>query len=139
MRIVEVEALDIELSGTDGIASWRPVFARVTVEDGTTGLGELGMAYGTGAPAGGPMILALAERFVLGRDVLATSAIWDDMLRKSFWAEGGGPVVFGAMSALDAALWDIKGRLLGQPVHRLLGAETPAPSVRPGQAPRGRP
>ncbi|MGH7463118.1 MAG: mandelate racemase/muconate lactonizing enzyme family protein, partial [Longimicrobiales bacterium] len=41
----------------------------------------------------------------------------------------GGPVVFGAMSAIDAALWDIKGRALGQPVHRLLGADTP-PSLR---------
>lgn len=127
MRIVEVEALEIELSGADGITSWHPVFARVTAEDGTVGLGELGMAYGTGAPAGPPMILALAERFLLGRDAMATGTIWADMLRKSFWAEGGGPVVFGAMSALDAALWDIKGRLLGQPVHRLLGAETPAP------------
>lgn len=127
MIISKVEVLEIELSGQGGIALWHPVFARVTTDEGISGLGEVGMAYGTGAQAAGPMILALAERLLLGSDPFATETLWERMLRRSFWAEGGGPVIFGAMSALDAALWDIKGRALEQPVHRLLGAETPAP------------
>lgn len=127
MKIKNVETLHIDMPDADGIASWCPVFVRVTTDDGTVGLGELGMAYGTGAKAGPAMILSLAERFLIGQDPFDTETLWETLLRRSFWAEGGGPVVFGAMSALDAALWDIKGRALGQPVHRLLGAKTPPP------------
>lgn len=127
VKINRIEVLEAELSGRDGIASWHHVFARVHTDEGLTGLGEVGMAYGTGAQAAGPMVLALGQRFVLGQDPFSTETIWERMLRKSFWAEGGGPVVFGAMSALDAALWDIKGKALGEPVHRLLGADTPQP------------
>ena len=127
MKITKVEALEIELSGQCGIASWRPVYARIHTDEGLTGMGEVGMAYGTGAPAAAPMILTLAERFLLGHDPQDTETIWEALLRRSFWAEGGGPVIFGAMSALDAALWDIKGKAAGLPVHRLLGAATPAP------------
>ncbi|RCW68577.1 L-alanine-DL-glutamate epimerase-like enolase superfamily enzyme [Pseudorhodoferax soli] len=127
MKVTKIEVLEAELSGQNGIASWHHVFARVHTDEGISGLGEIGMAYGTGARAGGPMVLALGERFVLGHDPMSTETIWERMLRKSFWAEGGGPVVFGAMSAIDAALWDIKGRAAGKPVHQLLGADTPAP------------
>jgi len=127
MKVTRIDVLEAELSGANGIASWHHVFARVHTDEGIVGLGEVGMAYGTGARAGAQMVLALGERFVLGKDPFCTETIWESMLRRSFWAEGGGPVVFGAMSALDAALWDIKGRTLGLPVHRLLGAESPPP------------
>lgn len=127
MKVTKIEVLEAELSGRNGIASWHHVFARVHTDEGVSGLGEVGMAYGTGAQAAGPMVLALGQRFVLGHDPFSTESIWERMLRKSFWAEGGGPVVFGAMSAIDAALWDIKGKALNQPVHRLLGADTPQP------------
>lgn len=127
MKITQIDVLEAELSGANGIASWHHVFTRVHTDEGISGLGEIGMAYGTGARAGAQMALALGERFLLGKDPFCTETIWETMLRRSFWAEGGGPVIFGAMSALDAALWDIKGRALGQPVHRLLGAECPAP------------
>ncbi|WP_043754144.1 mandelate racemase/muconate lactonizing enzyme family protein [Methylobacterium nodulans] len=127
MKIIKIETLEIELSGQCGIASWRPVFVRIHTDAGITGMGEVGLAYGTGTPAAAPMIRIIGERLVLGRDPNDTETIWEHMLRRSFWAEGGGPVVFGAMSAIDAALWDIKGKAAGLPVHRLLGAETPLP------------
>src|SRR5690242_10902135 len=127
MKITKIETLEIELSGQCGLPGWQPVFARVHTDEGISGLGEVGLAYGTGAPAAAPMIRALGERLVLGKDPNDTETIWEQMLRRSFWAQGGGPVVFGAMSAIDAALWDIKGKAAGLPVHRLLGAETPEP------------
>jgi L-alanine-DL-glutamate epimerase-like enolase superfamily enzyme len=46
------------------------------------------------------------------------------MLRESFWGLGGGPVLYSAMSAIDTALWDIKGKALGLPVYQLLGGKT---------------
>ncbi|MBP0623357.1 mandelate racemase/muconate lactonizing enzyme family protein [Cupriavidus consociatus] len=130
MKITKVETLEIELDGVKATTTWRPVFARVYTDEGITGMGEVGMTFGAGAVAAGPMIRDLAKRFVLGKDPHDTETIWETMLRRSFWAQGGGPVVFGAMSAIDAALWDIKGKVAGLPVHRLLGAETPAEPLR---------
>jgi galactonate dehydratase len=127
MKVTRIEVLQADLSGRDSMASWNVVLARVHTDEGVSGLGEAGMAYGTGAPAVGPMILTLGERFVLGADPFHTDTIWENLLRRSVWAEGGGPVVFAAISAIDAALWDIKGKALGQPVHRLLGRSTPEP------------
>jgi galactonate dehydratase len=46
------------------------------------------------------------------------------MFDSTFWAKGGGPVVFGGMSAIDIACWDIKGKALGQPIYQLLGGKT---------------
>lgn len=127
MKVTKVETLEIDLSGQNGIALWRPIFARIHTDEGITGLGEAALAFGTASEAVGPMIRKLAERFVLGHDPNDTESVWEQMLRQSFWAQGGGPVIFGAMSALDAALWDIKGKAAGLPVHRLLGAKTPEP------------
>jgi L-alanine-DL-glutamate epimerase-like enolase superfamily enzyme len=67
------------------------------------------------------MIQALSEAFVIGADAMAHEALWERIYRRSFWAEGGGPIVSSALSAIDTALWDIKGKALKQPVWRLLG------------------
>ena len=75
MKIIKVEALEIELCGQCGLPGWRPVFARVHTDEGVTGLGEVGLAYGTGAPAAAPMIRALSERFVRGKDPNDTETI----------------------------------------------------------------
>jgi galactonate dehydratase len=50
--------------------------------------------------------------------------LWSRMLRESFWGLGGGPVLYAAMSAIDTALWDIKGKALNVPVYQLLGGKT---------------
>ncbi|MEX3937778.1 mandelate racemase/muconate lactonizing enzyme family protein [Paraburkholderia phymatum] len=127
MKITQIEVLEADLSGRDSMASWRVVLARVHTDEGISGLGEAGVTYGAGSPAVAPMILTLGERFVLGADPFNTDTVWESLLRRSVWADGGGPIVFAAMSAIDCALWDIKGRALGQPVHRLLGRATPEP------------
>lgn len=113
MKITKVETLEIELSGQNGIALWCPIFARIHTDEGITGLGEAALAFGTASEAVGPMKRKLAERFVLGNDPNDTETLWEHKLRHSFWAQSGGPVIFGAMSALDAALWDIKGKAAG--------------------------
>ncbi len=47
--------------------------------------------------------------------------VWEKMFRSTFWALGGGPIVFGGMSGIDTALWDIKGKVLDVPLYQLLG------------------
>lgn len=43
------------------------------------------------------------------------------MYDHSFWAKGGGGIIFAAVSAIETALWDLKGKRLGVPVYELLG------------------
>ncbi len=60
--------------------------------------------------------------FLVGHDALATERLWDIMYRHGVHSRKGIPMF--AISAIDAALWDLKGKYLGQPVHRLLGGPT---------------
>jgi galactonate dehydratase len=119
MRITEVEIFDVELAPR--VTTWNPVIIRINTDEGISGIGEVALAYGTGSAAGVGMVRNLAERFLLGADPSRIEHLWDRMYRLSFWAQGGGPVVFGGMSAIDEALWDIKGKSLGVPVYELLG------------------
>ena len=121
MKIVSVEVFDIDV---EGVPAWHPVLVRINTDEGLSGLGEAGLAYGTGHSAAAGMVRNLAETFVLGADPFQSEKLWETMFRRSFWAQGGGPVVFGGMSAIDIALWDIKGKALGVPVYQLLGGKT---------------
>lgn len=121
MRIVKVEIFDIHM---EGAPLWHPILLRATTDEGISGLGEVGLAYGVGHSAGVGMARDLAERFMLEADPFQTERLWDAMFRESFWGRGGGPVVYGGMSAIDNAMWDIKGKALGLPVYQLLGGKT---------------
>jgi L-alanine-DL-glutamate epimerase-like enolase superfamily enzyme len=124
MKVESVEVIVARRSGRDGILRWNPSFVRVRTDDGLCGVGEVGLAYGVAASASLGMVKDLAEAFVLKQDPFATERLWETMFRRSFWGEGGGPVVCGAISAIDCALWDIKGKALGVPVWQLLGGKT---------------
>jgi D-galactarolactone cycloisomerase len=87
----------------------------IVSEDGLTGWGE---CYGP-ARINAAVIAALAPRLV-GRDPRATDVIWMD-LYNHFRDYGQKGVVLSAISGIDIALWDLKGRHYGAPVHLLLG------------------
>ena len=116
MKIKEVEIFNIKLN-----QGWNPVIVRITTDEGVSGVGEVALAYGVGSSAGAGMVKDLSERFLIGADPFRIEYMWDRMYRQTFWAQGGGPVVFGGMSAIEEALWDIKGKALGAPVYELLG------------------
>ncbi len=119
MIISEVEIFDVKL--TPIVSNWNPVIVRINTDEGVSGVGEVGLAYGTGSAAGVGMVRNLAEQFLMGKDPLQAEYLWDLMYRHTFWGLGGGPVVYGGMSAIDQALWDIKGKAFGMPVYQLLG------------------
>ena len=121
MKLTTVEIWDMDIAS---LPMDHPVIIRVNTDDGISGLGEVGLAYGTGHTAGASYVKNLAETFLIGADPMKTEKLWDTMFRSTFWAQGGGPVVFGAMSAIDIACWDIKGKALKQPVYQLLGGKT---------------
>ena len=121
MKITEIEIFDIHCPKRP---PWNPVFVRIHTDEGISGVGEAGLAYDWGHSAAAAMIKEIAEAVLIGFDPFSTEKLWSRMLRESFWGLGGGPVLYAAMSAIDTALWDIKGKALGLPVYQLLGGKT---------------
>ena len=93
---------------------WRGAWCEVTAEDGTTGLGPLWPAEPLA-----PVVEHLATH-LLEEDCFATDKLADMMFRltKPYGTTG---LASYAISAIDLALWDLKGKLLGKPVYSLLG------------------
>lgn len=102
---------------------WFPICVRVNTDEGICGWGESGIPVMSGRDATMTMISEIAP-FILGMDPLDHEVIWQKLYNGSYWAYGGGPIPFAAISALDIALWDIKGKALNQPVWQLLGGKT---------------
>ena len=61
----------------------------------------------------------LVERYLVGKDPLDSEVHWTAMYQDPH--ARGGRIATTALSGIDIALWDIKGKLLGQPVYKLLG------------------
>jgi galactonate dehydratase len=101
----------------------HPVLVEVATDEGITGTGEAAVAYGIGGTAAAGMIRDLLQAMVLGKDPFRIEELWSDMYDHSFWAKGGGSIVFAGMSAIEQALWDIKGKALGIPVYEFLGGK----------------
>lgn len=96
----------------------RWLFVRVETDDGLIGWGEGSLEGHTEAVEGA--FAALRERF-LGTDPDRIEDVWQTAYRLGFYR--GGPVLMSAISGLDQALWDIKGKRLGVPVWQLLGGK----------------
>jgi galactonate dehydratase len=121
MKVTSIEIWDVNCNGLP----WHhPVIIRANTDEGISGIGEVGLAYGTGHSGGAAYVKNLAESYLLGADPTNNEKIWDAMFQGTFWAKGGGPVVFGSMSAIDIACWDIRGKTMGQPIYQLLGGKT---------------
>lgn len=101
-------------TNTPGIGG-RAVWVKVTAEDGTWGLGRTSF----GEPVAALIDYHYAP-LLTGRDCFATELL-NDMMWRSSKRHGSLGLSACAQSAIDLALWDLKGKLLGQPVYRLLG------------------
>ena len=119
MKITKVDVMQLHARNNP---VWRPVVCRIYTDEGIYGDGEAALSYGIGAPAAFGMIKDLAS-LIIGMDPLENEVIWDKLYKTTFWGQNGGPVVFAGISAIDIALWDIKGKYYKAPLYRLLGGK----------------
>lgn len=95
------------------------VFVKVLTNiDGLYGVGEATLEYKEHTVAQACHEL---ERMLIGRDPHRIEEFWHLAYRDAYWR--GGPVLMSALSAIEMALWDIKGKDLGVPVYQLLGGK----------------
>lgn len=109
----------MEASAAGIMRGFDMVMVRVTDADGTTGCGYTVLHEGQG-----PAVAAIADgpfrQVVMGQDADRIEWLWQRCWKAHHYAGRGGPVSF-ALAALDTALWDLRGRRLGEPLWRLLG------------------
>jgi galactonate dehydratase len=94
------------------------LFCRIYTDSGLTGIGEGSLQYKDAALA------AEIENFgvyLRGKDPFQIEHIWTSLHRRVTWT--GGAVTMSAISAIDLALWDLKGKALGVPVYELIGGK----------------
>ena len=96
----------------------RPRWCMVEIETdaGVTGWGE---AVIEGKAATVAAAVGEMEEYLIGKDPSKIEDIWNLLYRAAFYR--GGPILMSAISGIDQALWDIKGKVLGVPVYELLG------------------
>src|SRR3954471_12046697 len=110
MRISDVSV--VQLPDAGGTA----MLVIVDTDDGVAGIGEVGIRTRQGAVRGA---LADLRPLLLGADAMRTERLWQVLFRAGFFP--GDRILCAAIAAIDIALWDVKGRALGLPVHQLLG------------------
>ncbi len=97
------------------------IFVKVTTDEGIEGWGEL--LAPTNPEVAAAIIRGHLAPLVIGEDPFKNQYLWDKMLDTLRERGYTGGYLVDAMSGLDVAFWDIKGKALGLPVHTLLGGQ----------------
>ncbi len=93
-------------------------FVKVRATDGLYGVGE---AYSAGPDEATANVIHYFEQWLVGSDPMDIEGIWQKLYIGARFP--GGSVVYSALSGIDHALWDLKGRALNAPVYQLLGGK----------------
>lgn len=120
MKITKVDVLHLKTGLKNG--HWRPIVCRIYTDEGIYGDGEAALAYGEAQFAAFGIVQNFAK-LIIGMNPLDHEIIWDKLYRSTFWGQNGGPVIFAGISAIDIALWDIKGKYYKAPIYQLLGGK----------------
>ena len=112
MKITDLKVLHTQ----GGHANW--IFVQLFTDQGIIGVGEATIERHQL-----PVIKTLEafKDFLVGKNPFEIEAIWNTLYKQTFWE--GQLVVLTALSGVEQALWDIKGKALGVPVYELLGGK----------------
>jgi len=127
MKIDSVGAIPLRLQAVnDSVDGTQDnLLIRIETDEGVVGYGEVDSSPG--------VIAAVVEAsmshgisyglrdILVGRNPLHIAQLWDEMYRKTVYHGRSGPVLH-AMSGVEMALWDIAGKIRGEPIHQMLGA-----------------
>jgi mandelate racemase len=119
---MNLTSVDILVLKNEPASTRKPVICRVNTDEGIYGYGESGVVVGCGMTS---VIDALKDlsRLILGMDPMHHEVIWEKLRRGSYWGVSHNIMITAAISAIDIALWDIKGKACNMPVYKLLGGK----------------
>jgi L-alanine-DL-glutamate epimerase-like enolase superfamily enzyme len=121
VKIASIEPIPVAYPEPNDFNATRYLcLVRITTDDGVVGWGESITQFPEVNPAVASLITSLSDS-VIGQDPVNTEKIWRDLKNRSWWYGYRGGIASFAISAIDIALWDIKGKVLGRSVLDLLG------------------
>ena len=142
MRIIDLRAYptshpvppgDSMTMGIGRLVKRDAVIVKVTAEDGLVGYGESHHGRSPGTVA--HLVNTTLSQLVIGMDALDVVGVWSRIYKMQLASHGMGAGTAIAMSGIDMALWDIRGKAAGWPLYRLLGgASRPVPAYAGGPA-----
>lgn len=121
MKITNVEIYRVSLK-PEVVPGYQPVCVKVNTDEGVYGWGESGIPVMSGRDAATELIREISP-FIIGLDPLDHEVIWQRLYHGGYWCYAGGSIAFAAISALDMAMWDIKGKVANLPLYKLLGGK----------------
>jgi L-alanine-DL-glutamate epimerase-like enolase superfamily enzyme len=128
MKITEILCQTLRIPNVEAktASSQDSVLVRVRTDSGLEGIGEADSSpemvkAAIDAPFSHNVATGLRE-LLIGENPLETERLWQKMYRCTMYC-GRRSVMITAMAAIDMALWDIKGKHFGEPLHRLLGGK----------------
>lgn len=140
MKIVEIKAYPTSFPvprdggvrlGIGQAVKRDAVMVKVTTEDGIVGWGE--SHHGRAHTAIARLVETTLSQLILGMDAFDTTGVWARIYKFQLGSHGMGAGCAMAMSGIDMALWDIRGKATGWPLYRLLGGtRRPVPAYAGG-------
>lgn len=140
MKIVEIKAYPTSFPvprdggvrlGIGQAVKRDAVMVKVVTEDGIVGWGE--SHHGRAHTAIATLIETTLSQLILGMDAFDTTGVWARIYKFQLGSHGMGAGCAMAMSGIDMALWDIRGKATGWPLYRLLGGtRRPVPAYAGG-------
>ena len=112
-RRANLKITDVQVLQVTGKNKRKALYLKIQTDSGIFGL------YGPIDSEAAMFVERFFKRPLLGQDPLANEAYWDKMFRADRHSRGSHYLI--GLSAVDNALWDLRGRLFGLPVYRLLG------------------
>ena len=101
-----------------GMSNWNWTFVKLYTDADITGVGESSLEIHDSVIA---KALETFKDFLIGKDPFQIEYIWNSLYKQTFWY--GQLITLTALSGIEQALWDIKGKALGVPIYEFFGGK----------------